>query len=202
MPWLAAGIGLYQSISGGIKKKKAEKKLEAMADAQQPSSSIMDYYGKALSKYSPNPYQSETYQQQNNQVQRNLATGISAAQNKRLGLGAIAGQVQQANDASARAVSNAEMQSGSDLARLGQAAGMKTQEQQKKFDMMYNLAAAKAGAYAQTQNTGISNLYGGLSNGASMYYDEDATKLRQDRREVRQWDRSHKGMERVPRATF
>ncbi len=40
---------------------------------------------------------------------------------------------------------------------------MKTNEDQKKFDMLYNLKAMKAGAAANTVNSGIKNLYGGLS---------------------------------------
>lgn len=174
MPWLGvvtAGIGAYQAISGGVKKRKAEKELEAQAREVQPNQSIMDYYNKALAKYNPNPTQTSTYQTQNNQIQRNLATGINAAQGKRLGLGAIAGQVQQANDANARAVSNAEAQQGQDLSRLAQASGMKTAEQQRKFDMLYNLKAMKAGQSASLQNTGLSNLYNGLGT-ASTYLNE------------------------------
>ena len=70
------------------------------------------------------------------------------------------------------------MQQGQDLARLGQASGMKTQEQQKKFDMLYNLQAQKAGAYAQTQNSGLQNVFNGLSSAASLYgeYGFDGTK--------------------------
>lgn len=168
IPLATAAYGIYQSEHAKSQKNKAEADLEKQAKEFQPNSSIMDFYNKALAKYNANPYQSAGYQQQNNQIQRNLATGISAASNRRLGLGAIAGQVQQANDASARAVGNAEMQQGQDLARLGQAGAMKTAEQQKKFDMLYNLSAQKAGAYAQTQNSGMQNVFNGLSSAASL----------------------------------
>lgn len=177
IPLITAAYGAISSASASNKRKKAEGELEAQAKAFQPNASIMDFYNKSLAKYSPNPYQSASYQQQNNQIQRNLSTGLNAAQNKRQGLGALGGLVQQANDASARAVGNAEMQQGQDLARLGQAAGMKTQEQQKKFDMMYNLTAQKAGAYAQTQNTGIQNMFNGLSTAAYLYGDQDGVGL-------------------------
>lgn len=200
MPWVAvasAAYGAYQSIKAGQQRKKAEAELEKQANEFKPNASILDFYNKALSKYNPNPYQSQSFQQQNNQIQRNLATGINAAGSKRLGLGAIAGQVQQANDASARAVGNAEMQGAQDLARLGQASGMKTQEQQKKFDMLYNLQAQKAGAYAQTQNSGLQNVFNGLSSAASMY-SGDGSELFGDG--SRGLNRRISNMDRVPRA--
>lgn len=160
---IGAAIGGIQAIAGGIKKRKAERALEAQANSFQPNQGILDYYNKALSKYSANPYTSNSYQQQTNQIQRNLAGGITASQNKRLGLGAIAGQVQQANDAAGRAVVNSENIEAANLGRLGQASQMKATEQQKKFDMLYNLKAQKAGQAASLQNTGISNLYSGIS---------------------------------------
>lgn len=164
-----AAYGLYQSISGGIKAGKTQHELEAQAKGFQPNQSILDYYNKALSKYNPNPYETASYGQQKNQIDRNLATGINSIQNRRLGVGAIGGLVQQADDASAKAAGNAELQNTRDLSILGRAAGAKTNEQQKKFDLTYNLQAMKAGAAASQENTGISNLYGGLSNAAYLY---------------------------------
>lgn len=172
IPLIPLAVAAYGAISSGIasrKRKKAEQELERQAAAHQPNASIIDYYNKSLAKFNVNPYQSASYTQQNNQIQRNLATGLNSAQNRRLGLGAIGGLVQQANDASARAVGNSESQSARELAMLGSAAGAKTNEQQRKFDMMYNLQAAKAGAYASTQNSGLQNLYSGLSTAAYMY---------------------------------
>ena len=166
---LGAIGGLVQSIGAGKKRKRAEQQLEAQVRGFQPNASIMDYYNKALAKYNPNPYQSAAYGQQKNMIDRNLATGLNAAQNKRMGLAALGGLVQQANDNSARAAGSAEAAGRQDLGQLAQAAQMKTNEQQKKFDMMYNLTAQKAGAYAQTQNTGIQNIFSGLSNAAYLY---------------------------------
>jgi hypothetical protein len=136
----------------------------------------MDYYNKQLAKYNPNPYQSAAYGQQKNMIDRNLATGLNAAQNRRMGLSALGGLVQQANDNYARAAGAAEAAGRQDLGQLAQAAQMKTNEQQKKFDMMYNLTAQKAGAYAQTQNTGIQNIFSGLNNAAYLYDNRDRVK--------------------------
>lgn len=176
---VSAGIGAYQAIAGGIKKHKAERDLERQANSYQPNAGILDYYNKALAKYNPNPYQSSAYQQQNNQIQRNLATGINAAQNRRSGLMAIAGATQQANDASARAVGSAEQQQRANLGMLGQAAHAKMGEDNRKFDMLYNLKAMKAGQAATMENSGIRNIYSGIgtyltakdneNNGGSSY---------------------------------
>lgn len=156
-------VGAGQAIFGAPKAKRTQKDLENYANSFQPNQSIMDYYNKSLEKYNSNPYQTQQYQQQNNLAQRNLATGLNFSQDRRGGLATIGRLTQQANDASAKAVSQAEATQGQNLSRLGQAAGMKTNEEQKKFDMLYNLKAAKAGQAASTVNSGIKNMFGGLS---------------------------------------
>ena len=167
MPWIiplaTAAYGVYQSASASAKRKKAEAALENQVNQEKPDSSILDYYNKALSKYSPNPYQSISYNQQNNQIQRNLATGLNNAQDRRLGLGALGGLVQQANDSSAKAAANADAQGRQDLSMLGGAASRLSSEKRRLFDMKYNLNAMKAGAYASTQNTGMRNIFNGLN---------------------------------------
>jgi len=161
---LQAGGGLIQGIFGGGARRKAQKELEGMVNNYQPNASIMDYYNKALSKYSSNPYTSQFYQNQQNQIQRNLATGVSALQDRRSALAGIGKSVQIANDATARAGANAEQQQRQDLGILGAATGMKAGEDRRKFDMKYNLTAQKAGQSATTENMGYKNIFGGLSN--------------------------------------
>ncbi len=155
-------VGLGQSIFGAGKAKRTQKDLENYANSFQPNQSIMDYYNKSLEKYNTNPYQTQQYQQQNNLAQRNLATGLNYAQDRRGGLASIGRLTQQANDTGAKAASQAEAMQGQNLNRLGQAAGMKTNEEQKKFDLLYNLKAMKAGQAASTVNSGIRNVFGGL----------------------------------------
>lgn len=161
-------FGIGQSIFGGGARRKAEKDLEKYANSYQTNAGILDYYNKALSKYNPNAYQSQAYQQQNNQIQRNLATGISSAQNRRSGLMAIAGATQQANDASSKAVSNAEGIERQNLGILGNATNMKAGEERRKFDMIYNLKAMKAGQKAGVENAGYKNIFGGLGTMATL----------------------------------
>jgi len=155
-------FGIGQAIAGAAQVKRTQRDLENQANSFKPNQSILDYYNKSLQRYSANPYNSQQYQTQQNMIGRNMATGINASQNKRLGLSAIGGLVQGANDASAKAVSQAEAEQGQNLNRLGQASGMKTNEEQKKFDMLYNLKAMKAGQAANTVNSGIRNIFGGF----------------------------------------
>lgn len=159
--------GLAQTIFSGRKRK--ERDLEKFANSYTPNQSIVDYYNKALSRYNANPYESQSYQQQQNLINRNLATGINASQTRRGGLSTISGLVQGANDASARAGAMAEQQQGSALNQLGGAASMKAREDAKKFDMLYNLKAMKAGQAATTQNMGLRNIFGGLSNASMLF---------------------------------
>lgn len=170
-PIIAKGIfGLGQSIFGGGARRRAEKDLEKYAQSFSVSPSIMDYYNKALARYTPSPYQSQYYQQMRNTIGRNLATGISAAQDRRGGLASVGALTQQANDASARAAGTAEQMQGQQLSQLGAAAGAKNAMEQKKFDMLYNLKAMKAGQAATRQNQGMQNLYGALSDYGMLKY--------------------------------
>ncbi len=74
-------VGLGQTIFGGGKARRTQRDLENYANSFQPNQSIMDYYNKSLAKYNANPYNSQQYQQQNNRINSNLATGIGALQN-------------------------------------------------------------------------------------------------------------------------
>ena len=161
-------FGLGQTIFGGGERRKAEKDLENYANSYKTNGGILDFYSKALAKYNPNAYQSAGYQQQNNQIQRNLTSQINAGQNRRTGLMGVAGAVQQANDASAKAVGNAEAMQNQNLGILGQATNMKAGEERRKYDMLYNLKAMKAGQKAGVENAGYRNIFGGLGTMATL----------------------------------
>ena len=160
---LQSVVGLGQSIFGAAKAKRTQADLENYAGSFQPNQSIMDYYNEAKKRYNVDPTQTAAYQIQQQNIGRNTATAIGASQDRRGGLGSIGRIMQGANDASGKAVVNAEAIQGQDLNRVGQAANMKTNEEQKKFDLMYNLKAMKAGQAANQVNQGIKNMYGGLS---------------------------------------
>lgn len=161
-----AGAGLAQTIFSGA--KKAERELENQVNSYVPNVSIMDFYNKALARYNPNPYTSAAYQNRSNIINRNLTTAISAAQDRRAGVGALAPLVQGVNDANARAAGEAEQDQARNLSVLGSAAGMKERAEDRKFDMLYNLKAAKAGGTAATRAAGWNNIFGGLSSASKL----------------------------------
>jgi hypothetical protein len=172
---LAAGLaigqgvmGLAQTILGGSAAHKAQKEMEGMIKNYQPNQSIMDYYSKALNRYNVNPYNSNLYQMQSNNIQRGTAAGISALQDRRSALAGVSSLVQGQNDGLLKAAATAEGQQGQALSQLGHATGMKAQEDSKKFDMKYNLLAMKAGGGNQTMNAGIRNVFGGMGSLANL----------------------------------
>ena len=94
--------GLGQALFSG--KRKAERNLENYAENNiKPNTSILDFYQKALSKYSANPYSSLAYQNQTNNIQRNLATGLNNTQDKRGGLATVGALTTGADTADAAA---------------------------------------------------------------------------------------------------
>lgn len=171
------GLGAIQGIAGLIQNKRATKQLEGMqSPTYNQNKSILDYYNKSLAKYNVNPYNTDLYRMQEQQANRGMASGLGALQGRGQALAGVNQLVQGRNDALLRAGVEAEQQQGQNLNRLGQAAGMKTAEdqrafeinQQQPFDRKYNLLAMKAGGGADIMNSGISNVFGGASSLSQM----------------------------------
>lgn len=165
-PWgsaIQAGIGGIQAGIGYFQARNAEKRLEKMVAGYKPNSSIMDYYSKALQRYSTNPYTSSLYNQQTKNINRNVNAGIGALQNRRMGLAGISSLVQGQNDAFGKAAAGAEQQQGQALSQLGQASQVKAQEDFKPFEMKFNLLAQKASGGNKLLGAGMQNVFGGLS---------------------------------------
>jgi hypothetical protein len=161
--------GIVQSIGGLIQAKRAQRGLQNLVSSYKPNQGILDFYNKALQRYNVNPFTSATYQQQTQQAQRGLASGISALNDRRSVVGGIGSLVQGYNDSNLKAAALAEQQQGQALGQLGQASALKAQEERIPFDMQYNLLAMKAQGGNQIMNSGLSNIFGGLSS-ASDYY--------------------------------
>lgn len=167
MSWVAAGVavvGIGTSIYKGIKAKKAQKKMEALANAQKPDQGISDYYKQALGRYNTNPYQSQFYQQAKQNADRNLATGIGALQSRRSAVGGISALIAQNNNALQGAGVRAEDMRNQAFGQLGQAAGVNAQEQKYPLEMKYNLYGAQAAGYNQAANAGLQSAYSGLGS--------------------------------------
>lgn len=168
--------GLFQTLFSG--RGKAIRQLENMAN-QNPiysgSKSISDYYQQAKDRYNVSPYNSAQYLTAQRDAMRGTATGIGALQDRRSALGGIGRLVGIQNDKLQNAAAQAEARRDQRFGQYGQAAGMKAQDDLRKFqynqldpyNRKYNLASMKAGAASSVRDAGLSNIYGGLSN-ASM----------------------------------
>lgn len=167
-------VGGLQSLFGGGQAARAQKQLEKMVDSYQPNQSIMDYYNKALSKYSADPYSSAMYRMQTQNANRGLATGIGALQDRRSALSGLPAIMQSYNDANLKAAAGAEATQSQALGQLGQATAAKAAEDFKKFEMKYNLLSAKASGGNQTSRAGIQNAFNGLGSIQNYYTAKDA----------------------------
>lgn len=164
-------IGIGQAIFGGIKAHKAQKQLErTTTPIYSPSQSIMDYYNTAKSRYNVNPYQSNLYKMQNQNIQRGTAQGLSALGDRRSALAGVNSLIQGQNDSLLKAGAAAEDEQSRRFSQLGNAAGMKAQEDMKMFqynqlapyEKKMQLAGLKASGGNQLLNAGLSNVFGGL----------------------------------------
>ena len=170
---IQAGAGILQSVIGGINARKAQKQLEGMkSPVYRQNDSILNYYNQALQRYGVAPTDTALYKRQSRDIDRGVSQGINALQDRRSGLAGASSILRAGNDARLDANVAAENQKNQRFGELGQAAGMKTNEDDKAFqqneiapfERKYNLLAMKAGANNQTTNSGISNIFGGLQN--------------------------------------
>lgn len=177
IPLVQAGVGILQSILGGGRARRSQKALERLeTPTYTPNQSIMDYYNKALERYNVSPQDSALYKSQQKNIQRGVATGLSALQDRRSALGGITKLIQSQNDATLNAEVAAENQKNQRFGVLGGATGMKAGEDRAAYqqnviapyEKKYNLLAMKAGAGAQTANAGLQNIFGALNIGSQM----------------------------------
>lgn len=168
-----AGIGLFQGVAGFIREGKATKQLEKLqSPTYNQNKSIMDYYGKALSRYNVNPYQSAQYLQSLQMGNRSTATGLNSLKGRGGSIGGIGKLIGLQNDNAIKAGIVAENEQDQRFAALGTATQMKAGEdrtafdvnQRQPFERKYNLLAAKAGGGTSIANAGISNVFGGLQS--------------------------------------
>lgn len=172
-----AAVGLGQAVIGGINAHNAQKKLEnTPTPTYTPSKSINDYYQEALNRYSASPYASMMYQNAQNRIAQSQAAGINALQDRRSGLAGIGAIVGQGQNALNQAGAQAEQMRRQDFSMLGRAAGMKASDDQTAFQ--YNqllpyqkrmsIFGAKASAGNQMMNSGLQNMFGGISSAAEL----------------------------------
>ena len=167
------GAGVLQTGLGFLQARKNQKALEKLQSPQyRQNAGIMDYYNKALQRYNVNPYTSQLYNQQQQQIKGGTAQGIASLQDRRSALAGIPQLIQAQNDSLLKAGAAAEGQQAGALSQLGDAANAKLGEDRMAFDInqmqpyqnKFNLLSQKAGAGNQIMNAGLSNIFGGLGS--------------------------------------
>lgn len=173
LPMLALGgvqalAGGIQSILGAGQSRRARRALENLpSPTTTASASINDYYNRA----NTNPYATQAYQQQQNQINRGTTTGLSMLQDRRSGLAGISTLVRGQNDSLLRAGASAEQQQ---RAMLGDATRLKASDDQRMFQInkmlpferKYSMLASKAAGGNQIMNSGLQNMFNGLGTAA------------------------------------
>lgn len=176
-PLIGVASSIYSTAHAASQRKKAERELEKMKTPEYTANpSILDYYQKALQKYNTNPTDTAQYKLNQQNIKQGTTQAIAAGQDRRLGGAIVPAIIQGQNNSLLKAAAMGEQQKNADLSRLGQAAGMRSGEEAKAFQMnkvypfekQYNLIAQKAAGQAQVQNQSMTNLYNNIGALASM----------------------------------
>lgn len=171
------GGGALQAIIGGGKARKAQKELENMRSPMYGGNKgINDYYTEALGRYQASPYQTAQYNQMMRGAERSASNAIQALQSRRGALAGIGAISSGLTDASNNAIAAAENERNRRFGQLGSATEAKAADEMKKFQINeiapfernFQLKAMKAAANNQVMNTGLSNVFNGLTNYAML----------------------------------
>lgn len=164
--------GAAQTAFSGQKKaeKDLTKQIEAIPEyAKSPS--ILDYYAKAQQRYGVSPTQTAAYKRQMLNILRAGATGLAGARGTAARMGAASSIARSLSDATLGAEVAAEAEQNRRFGQLGQASQMmraedvmKQQRDLMKQEQKIRQAAAKAEGRAAVKRTGISNIFGGLTD--------------------------------------
>lgn len=171
-------FGIGQSIFSG--RKKAERALNKQIDNAPKTSankSILDFYNTALSRYNVNPTDSAMYKRQQQNIGRNQATALSSLQDRRSGLAGASSILRASNDASLDANVAAEQERNQRFGMLGNATGMKANEDERVFEqnemlpfnLRTQLKAQQLQGANQRANAGTQNIFGGAQTLMSGY---------------------------------
>jgi hypothetical protein len=167
---IAAGVtaatGAYTEISAGKQQKKAQRRLDELAQNSplyKTDKTIDDYYQKALGRFTENPYQSQQYKMGAMEARRGSAQSIGALQDRRSAIGGITRLEANQNAAMQNLGVQAEGQRNQRFNQLGNATQMKSGEYQREFDFNkmtpYNrklqLEQMKGAAAGERLNAGL-----------------------------------------------
>lgn len=165
--------GIFQAISGRKRARKAESALENLeVPTYAANKSILDYYNKALARYSVDPSQSALYKRSMQDVDRGVAGAVAGLQDRKSAVGGLASILRASSDAKLNAEVAAERQRDQRFSELQGATGMKAGDERLQyqynqlapFEKNYNLLSAKAAGGNQLMNAGMLNIFGGLQS--------------------------------------
>jgi hypothetical protein len=175
MPDLTGGVlGGAQFLAGGVQAlvngRKAKRAQAALEGLQTPTATASAEVNKLYNDASANPYDTLAYRMQQQNINRGVAQGLGALQDRHAGLAGIGGLIRGQNDALLKAGATAEQQQ---YQKLANATRMKVQDNNRLFDInemlpyqkKFSLLANKAAAANQGVNSGLSNMFGGLQTG-------------------------------------
>jgi hypothetical protein len=170
--------GLFQTIFSG--RKKAQRELENSLNSNpiyNPNKGVLDFYQEALNRANQSTYQTAQFQNAQKNAQRTTATGISGLQDRRSALAGISRLTGIENDAMNNAIVQAEQLNNQRFRELGTATGMKASEEGKAFEInrltpyqrRLQMNMMKSSAANERFNAGLSNLFSGGANAASIF---------------------------------
>ena len=159
-PVLGAGLGVLQTGLGILQRGAGYRQAKKALKDLGPNQGILDYYEQAKQRYGVSPTESALYKRQQQNIGRNVATGLGALQREGNVLGGVSSLVRGASDAALNAEIAAEQQRAQRFGQLGSAAQMKASEELRPKQLAFQLAAQKAAGGTQLANVGMSNIYG------------------------------------------
>lgn len=162
--------GLAQTIFSG--ERKAQKKLKSEIEGIQ-FPSILDYYSEAKRRYGVAPEQSALYKRQMQNVARLQAGGLRKLQQSGNVLAGVPGILDMGARSSLDAAIAAEQERNRRFGEYGSAAQMKTQAELNKQRQKIELAAAKAQGASAIKRAGLTNIFGGLTDIASAFANQE-----------------------------
>lgn len=177
-PWGAIGqtaVGLAQTVGGWIQQRRATKQFEKTLENSpqyQQNQSILDYYNTALQRYGVSPTDSAMYKRNMQNINRGVATGINALQDRRSGTAGVSSILRAANDAALNTEVAAENERSNRFNQLGGATNMKAGEDRMAFDInkmqpfqnRLALYGAKASGGTNIMNAGLGTLNNASNN--------------------------------------
>ena len=160
-------------------RRKAQRELDDTANAAPKyagSNPISNYYQSALARYGVNPTSSAMYTKQQQDINKNTATGLNTLGDKRSAIAGVGNVVQAADNSSLNANVQAENQQNQRFGQLQGATQMQNADDRFKFQtntldpyqLKLSIASLKAKAANDRYNAGIKGIGDTMNNAAML----------------------------------